>query len=128
MRKSTIILTLAALFSSNALIGQDTVFNRVVTVERDFQPDVKTAYKMQITPLVFEDNQEATKDTIKYSSYSIPLIVDYNLHPLKAAKTDFTPQSTLKGLVEGAVEVPQHHAFYPKGHVVTPVVQPVEGQ
>jgi hypothetical protein len=103
MRKSTIILTLAALFSSNALIGQDTVFNRVVTVERDFQPDVKTAYKMQITPLVFEDNQEATKDTIKYSSYSIPLLVDYNLHPLKAAQTDFTPIQTLKGNIEGGV-------------------------
>ena len=103
MRKSTIILTLAALFSSNALIGQDTVFNRVVTVERDFQPDVKTAYKMQITPLVFEDNQEAIKDTIKYSSYSIPLIVDYNLHPLKAAQTDFTPIQTLKGNIEGGV-------------------------
>ena len=32
----------------------------------------------------------------------------------------------LFGLVEGAVEIPQYHAFYPKGHVETPAVQPVE--
>ena len=103
MRKSTIILTLAAILSSNALSGQDTVFNRVVTVERDFQPDVQTAYKMQLTPQVFQEDQEKAKDSIMYSSYSIPLIVDYNLHPLKAAKTDFTPQHTLKGNIEGGI-------------------------
>lgn len=44
-------------------------------------------------------------------------------HSSETAKFD-----DLFGLVEGAVEVPQHHAFYAKGHEEAPAVQPTEEQ
>lgn len=118
MRKSSFIFTLSVLLSSTAF-GQDTVFNRVVTVERDFQPTVQTAYKMQLAPNVFQENEGAQKDTITFSTFSVPLVVDYNLHPLKAAKTDFTPQSMLRGNLEGGVGHRNSHLAF--GYRITEV-------
>jgi hypothetical protein len=97
--KSIILICLAA--CSGYAIAQENSIDRVVTVEREFQPDILQAYKIQLTPNF--QNEEVEPNPVVYSTFSNPLSVDYNLHPLKAAKTDFTPQSTLKGILEGAI-------------------------
>ena len=96
---------------------KDTTLNRVVTVERNYRPDIIQVSKIQLTPYI--QTEDTKSRSVIYSSYSNPLVVDYNLHPLKAAKTDFTPQSTLKGLVEGAVGHRNSHMAF--GYRITEV-------
>ena len=84
-----------------AILAQDTTFTRVVTVERDFQPNIQSAGKINQTPSILQ--HELQLNPVVYSTYSLPLSVDYNIHPLKAAETRFTHQAPLNGIVQGAV-------------------------
>ena len=113
--KVTILFLLV--FICNYMVAQDNNIDRVVTVEREFQPDVHQAYKIQLTPNFQNEEMEANPEVDStYSTYSNTLSVDYNLHPLKAAKTDFTPQSTLMDVrFEGALCTSPEDPDYPMG-------------
>ena len=109
MRKILIIL-LVALCCGMSMQAQDSTFNRVVTVERDYQPDIEQATKIKIRPVIV--TEEVEPNPVIYSTYSTPLSVEYNLHPLQAAKASFTPQPTLNGVIEGAVGHRNSHLLF----------------
>ncbi len=109
MRKILIIL-LATLCWGMSMKAQDSTFNRVVTVERDYQPDIEQATKIKLRPVILKE--EVEPNPVIYSTYSTPLSVEYNLHPLQAAKASFTPQPTLNGVIEGAVGHRNSHLLF----------------
>lgn len=74
MRKSILILSIIGAMSASA---QDSVFNRNITVEREFQPIIQAAGKINRKPEVAEPQIEATPVT--YSDYSSSVAPDYNV-------------------------------------------------
>jgi hypothetical protein len=108
MRKT--ILIILVVICSIALHAQDSTFNRVVTVERDYQPDIEQATKIKLRPAVL--TKEVEPNPVIYSTYSTPLSVEYNLHPLQAAKVSFVPQPILNGVIEGAVGHRNTHLLF----------------
>ena len=52
MRKT--ILIILAVICGIALHAQDSTFNRIVTVERDYQPDIEQATKIKLRPAVLK--------------------------------------------------------------------------
>ena len=109
MRKILFIL-LATLCWGMNLQAQDSTFNRVVTVERDYQPDIEQATKIKLRPVILKE--EVEPNPVIYSTYSTPLSVEYNLHPLQAAKVSFVPQPTLNGVIEGAIGHRNTHLLF----------------
>ena len=108
MRKT--ILIILAVICGIALHAQDSTFNRIVTVERDYQPDIEQATKIKLRPVVLK--KEVEPNPIVYSTYSTPLSVEYNLHPLQAAKVSFVPQPILNGVIEGAIGHRNSHLLF----------------
>ena len=108
MRKT--ILILIALVCCVMMHAQDTVFNRVVTVERDYQPDIQQATKIKLQPVILKE--EVEPNPVVYSTYSMPLSVRNNIHPLQAATTQFIPQPTLNGILEGALGHRNTHLLF----------------
>lgn len=109
MRKILFIL-LATLCWGMNLQAQDSTFNRVVTVERDYQPDIEQATKIKLRPVILKE--EVEPNPVIYSTYSTPLSVEYNLHPLQAAKVSFVPQPTLNRVIEGAIGHRNTHLLF----------------
>ena len=83
-----------------ASFAQDTTFNRVVTVEREYQPDIHQAEMIPVQPSILQ--VDVNPNPVIYSTYSNPLSIGFNLHPLKAAETRFTPPTQLGGIIDGA--------------------------
>ena len=110
MQIKSILIFIVAFISVSATNAQDSVFNRVVTVERDYQPEIQQANKIPVTPNFIKE--EVEPNPVVYSTYSIPLVVDFNLHPLQAAKTDFTPQTPLNSIIDGAIGHRNSHLLF----------------
>ena len=110
MRTKLIIFITAAVLYAVNIQAQDSNMDRVVTVERDFQLEEQQATKIQVEPNIIEEKVEP--NPVVYSTFSKPLLVDYNLHSLTAAKTDFTPQAPLNGVVDGAVGHRNSHLLF----------------
>lgn len=81
-------------------MAQDTTFNRVVTVERDYQPEIEDAQALTSTPFFIQHTPQL--NPVIYSTYSEPLSIGFNLHALPAAETHFNPQISPNGIIEGA--------------------------
>ena len=88
----------------------DTTLNRVVTVERDFQPVIQSAGKVNQRPAVLQHDLQLSP--VVYSTYSAPLSVGHNIQWLQASETQFTPQAPLNGLLEGAVGYRNTHFLF----------------
>ncbi len=88
----------------------DTTINRVVTVERDFQPVIQSAGKIDQRPIILQPDLQL--NPVVYSTYSTPLAVGHNIHPLQVAETKFTPQAPLNGVLEGAVGYRNTHLLF----------------
>ena len=95
-----------------ATFAQDTVFNRVVTVERDYQPEVQEAQAISTTPTFIQYTPQL--NPVVYSTYSEPLSIGYNLHALPASKTHFRPNGPdpLNGVLDGAVGHRNSHFLF----------------
>lgn len=68
--------------------GQDSTFDRNVTVEREYQPVIQDAGKINSTPGVLE--QDTKKAAAVYSDFNLPLDAGFNIHTLPAAVPDNT--------------------------------------
>ena len=90
--------------------AQDTTLNRVVTVERDYQPLVQDAQAISVTPSFIVHNPQP--NPVVYSTYSEPLSVGYNLHALPASQTNFRKETPLAGHVEAAVGHRNSHLLF----------------
>ena len=105
-----IFIVICIILSMGVYAQTDTTINRVVTVERDFQPVIQSAGKINQRPLILQHNLQL--NPVVYSTYSAPLSVGHNIYPLQATKANFTPQATLNGVLEGAVGHRNTHLLF----------------
>lgn len=111
IRLYPIILVCALLLSIPcATFAQDTVFNRVVTVERDYQPEIEQTQAITTTPTFIEYTPQL--NPVVYSTYSNPLSIGYNLHALPASSTKFSTPTPLNGVIEGALGHRNTHMLF----------------
>ena len=68
------IVTIIAAVLTLTLAAQDSAYVRSVTVERDYQPTIQEAQKIQIQPQVQEETM--TPAEVQYSDYSLILSPD----------------------------------------------------
>ena len=111
MKRIYQIAILALLLSyPYATFAQDTTFNRVVTVERDYQPEVQSAQAISTTPTFIQYTPQL--NPVIYSTYSEPLSVGYNLHALPPSETKFSSPTPLNGIIEGAAGYRNTHLLF----------------
>ncbi|MBR5854894.1 MAG: hypothetical protein IKY87_04390 [Paludibacteraceae bacterium] len=113
MRNSIILFFVIGLLSTafcQISVANDTTINRVVTVERDFQPIIQHAGKINIRPNVIINELQLTP--VNYSTYSTPLAIGYTMYQLPAAETRFVPQAPLHGILEGGVGHRNTHLLF----------------
>lgn len=102
MKKYVIII---ALFVSATLSAQsDSVLNRSVTVERDFQPIIQAAGKVATKPAVMETTIEPTP--VEYSDYTADVMPGTSFHPLLSQPTRFGEGLRYNGYIRGALGHP----------------------
>ena len=106
------ILTVILFGYPCATFAQDTVFNRVVTVERDYQPEVQEAQAIATTPTFIQYTPQL--NPVVYSTFSEPLSMGYSLHALPMSKTHFRPNGPepLNGLLDGALGHRNTHLLF----------------
>lgn len=78
-----VAIFLAAVVSIQAS-AQDTIYDRNVTVEREYKPVIQDAGKINSTPEIIEPVVEKTPTT--YTEFNLPLNADFNIHTLPAAE------------------------------------------
>ena len=77
------LIALLSMLNGQLLAQSDTTFSRVVTVERDFQPIIQSAGKINQQPAVI--THDIQLNPVVYSTYSTPLTIGYNLNLLPAS-------------------------------------------
>ena len=84
MRKLEYILGIISLLCIYpcASLAQDSTLTREVTVEKDYQPEIATAEIIPIQPSILQE--EVEPNPVIYSTFSTPLSIGFNLHPLQA--------------------------------------------
>lgn len=82
----------------------DSVIDRTVTVEREFQPTVQAAGKLPTKPQVYTPKFE--KATFTYSDYSSPLGIEKNVNTLGYASTGFNRPHMQRGYIRGGIGHP----------------------
>lgn len=103
MKHGFIILLVS--FSIGAVAQtQDTIFNRSVTVERDFQPVIQSAGKISTKPEVMETKIEAVK--IEYSDYTAEVQPGTEFNALLSQPTRFGSGNVYNGYLQGAIGHP----------------------
>ncbi len=102
MRAKIVILVLTAV---SFVYGQDTVLNRSVVVERDFQPLIQDASKVNTTPYAVQI--EVQDAIVEYSDYvSTTSQAQIEVSPLLSQPTRFTAPEELHGWLRGAIGHP----------------------
>ena len=86
MKTSKYIITILLIItcSCTAILAQDTIVNRNISVEREYRPVIKDAGKVNALPQILEPKVE--KIPAQYSDFNLPLNADYNIHTLPAAE------------------------------------------
>lgn len=92
------ILTIIAAALAFSLAAQDSAYVRSVTVERDYQPTIQEAQKIQVQPQVQEE--QMTPVEVKYSDYSLILSPDHNVTPMAMPKENFKSSGEYNGYVQ----------------------------
>ena len=103
MRKLEYILGIISLLCIYpcASLAQDSTLTREVTVEKDYQPEIATAEIIPIQPSILQE--EVEPNPVIYSTFSTPLSIGFNLHPLQAADTRFSSPTPSYGMLDGAL-------------------------
>ena len=99
----TIVYGLLAV-SLCAVAQNDSVLNRSVTVERDFQPVIQAAGKVSTKPAVVETTIEPAP--IEYSEYTAEVTPSSAFHPLLSQPTRFAAAQPFHGYIRAAVGHP----------------------
>ena len=104
MRKSIIlfiaICQLSILNCHLSIAQNDTTLKRIVTVERDFQPVIQSAGKINQRPNIL--STEIPLAPVIYSTYTDSLSIGHTLNPLQVADARFVSQAPLNGVLEAA--------------------------
>ena len=104
MRKSIIlfiaICQLSILNCHLSVAQNDTTLKRIVTVERDFQPVIQSAGKINQRPNIL--TTDIPLAPVIYSTYTDSLSIGHTLNPLQVANARFVSQAPLNGVLEAA--------------------------
>lgn len=99
-RLTSILLVLLCCIADLAAQTDSTSIDSYVTVERDYQPVIQNAGKIELQPQRIE--VATTPSTPQYSDFSQPLLdTDFNFNELGYAETNFTYAKPLKGFLRG---------------------------
>ena len=100
----TLYSVLCILYSPCVLAQNDSVLNRSVTVERDFQPVIQAAGKVTTKPEVVETTIEPTP--VEYSDYTADVAPGSTFHPLLSQPTRFDKGHPYHGYIRAALGHP----------------------
>lgn len=90
---------MSAQAQEEAVAAQDSAtMERVVYVEREFQPTVQAAGKIAVKPEVYEP--QLVMQQPQYSSFSSPLSMDYNVRQLDFSTLNFRHPEPLHGFLK----------------------------
>lgn len=78
----------------------DSVLNRSIVVERDFQPVPQSAGKVATKPAVLETTIEPVP--VEYSAYTVQVSPEASLNPMLSQPTRFEPGRLYNGYLRGA--------------------------
>ncbi|HOO18926.1 MAG TPA: hypothetical protein PK296_01910, partial [Paludibacteraceae bacterium] len=81
-RKKLLIFIFIVAIYFMPVFGQDSIFRREVTVEREYVPVIREAGKINLTPKLYEPQVEKLSPV--YTEFYLPLPVETNIHPLQA--------------------------------------------
>ena len=98
------VITIALLMSASLAAQNDSVLNRSVTVERDFQPVIQAAGKVATKPAVVETKLEPAP--VEYSDYTATVQTDPSVQSLLSQPTRFEAGQPYHGYIRGAVGHP----------------------
>lgn len=98
------VITTALFMSAAAFAQSDSVLNRSVTVERDFQPVIQAAGKVSTKPAVVETTIEPAP--VEYSEYTAEVTPGTTFHSLLSQPTRFEPGQLYHGYIRGALGHP----------------------
>ena len=99
-----LVISMTLLTNLSALAQSDSVLNRSVTVERDFQPVIQAAGKVATRPAVVETKIEPVE--ISFSDYRIEVTPQTTFQPLLSQPTRFAPAEPYHGYLRGALGHP----------------------
>ena len=102
--RTIFVLTLYSLFLTPLCAQNDSVLNRSVTVERDFQPVIQAAGKVATKPAVVETTIEPAP--IEYSEYTASVTPSSTLHPLLSQPTRFAAADEYHGYIRAGLGHP----------------------
>lgn len=83
------------------IVAQDSVLNRNVTVEREFQPIIQPTSKINQRPTAVEPNIPPVD--VEYSDYMTEVNPDYNHSPLISQPTRFAQPKPLHGHIRAGI-------------------------
>ncbi len=106
MKINKIAIVLGVIFSVFTLSAQkqDSLFNKNVSVTKEFQPEISPADKIVISPKVVEPTILKSKPV--YSNISTPLMVDTKIQTLPARELMESAPITQKGLLRLGLGLP----------------------
>ncbi|MBQ2520963.1 MAG: hypothetical protein II605_02300 [Paludibacteraceae bacterium] len=104
VRYILVLSPLSLLLTPAQAQNNDTVLNRTVTVERDFQPVIQAAGKVSTKPAVVETTIEPAP--VVYSDYTVTVETDPSVNPLLSQPTRFAPGERYNGYIRGAIGHP----------------------
>ena len=96
MRRILTILSVV-LAGSMAFAAQDSTYTRTITVERDYQPTIQEAQKIQVQPEQVEENM--TPVEVRYSDYTPILSPDHNVTPMATPRQSFRTSGQQNGYI-----------------------------
>lgn len=97
--KRTSVITIILSTLVTGVVAQDSILNRNVTVERDFQPIVQSAGKINQQPAVLESTFQPVK--FQYSDYTNSLSPSFNVSSLLSQPTRFSQPQPFHGWIRG---------------------------
>ena len=99
--KRIILIANCTLLIVHCAFSQDTTLTRNVTVEREFQPIVQSAGKINVRPKVQETTLPAAE--VVYSDYNAALSPAFNTNSLLSQPMRFTTPHQYNGYVRGGL-------------------------
>ena len=101
MQNHSFITCAALLLLPLTIAAQDTILNRNVTVERDFQPIISSAGIVNVKPVIVQQDIEPAEVT--YSTYSQSLSPAFNINQLGCSLTSWEQPKPLHGYISGGL-------------------------
>lgn len=91
----SLIFILSGTLSLQAQTPQDSVLNRNITIEREYQPAIQNAGKINALPNFVEP--KVVRPTPQYTDFNLPMPMEQNIHYLSAAELVYQEKQNKEG-------------------------------